>query len=262
MEKNLKYPYRQIIIVIAIIATIGVNVLANALPINGQNTGAISDRFGILFVPAGYVFAIWGVIYLGLGAFATYQVLPANKDNQRLKRIFPWVLGASAANIAWIFLWHYNQFPLTLAAMLGLLIFLILIFLKLEIGARKFSAAETWLVNAPWSVYLGWITVATIANFSQVLYFLNWDGFGVPAEGWAVIMLLAAVVVSALMAVTRGQPGYLLVIVWASIGIALKQAAYPLVSGAAWVSAAIILLLALWRIVQPPFVKGSVKKAK
>ncbi|NPV55187.1 MAG: tryptophan-rich sensory protein [Anaerolineae bacterium] len=255
----MKHPTRQIIIAVAVLATITVNILANALPINGQNTGEISDRFAILFVPAGYVFSIWGLIYLGLIAYVIYQLLPAQQGDQRLAGIFPWVLAASLSNIAWIFLWHYNQFPLTLLAMVALLISLIGIFIKLRIGTRQFSTADTWLVNIPWSIYLGWITVAMIANVTQVLYFINWDGFGLPAEVWAVVMLAAVVIVSAWMAVTRGQPAYLFVIVWASIGIALKQAAYPLVAGAAWATAGIVFLLAVWRIIRPPYLRRSAK---
>ena len=146
------------------------------LPFNGQETGAISDRFAIYFVPAGYVFSIWGLIYLGLIAYAIFQALPAQRENPRLRSIGGLFALASVANIAWIFLWHYEVFPATLAVMLVLLGSLIAIYLRLGTGLTQVSRAETWMVRVPFSVYLGWITVATVANATQLLYFLGWNG--------------------------------------------------------------------------------------
>jgi len=100
----------QIITILVTLLTITVNVLANALPLNGQDTGEISDRFDIYFVPAGYVFSIWGLIYLGLIAFTIYQALPSQKDNELIKKIYPAYWIGSLANIVWLFLWHYNIF--------------------------------------------------------------------------------------------------------------------------------------------------------
>src|SRR4030065_2376230 len=125
---------RQISVALTILATIVVNVLANALPINGQNTGAISDRFQVYFVPAGYVFAIWGVIYIGLIAFAIFQALPGQRENPRLRATGWWIALGGLANSAWIFLWHYQLFPLTVIAMLVLLAALIITYLRLGIG--------------------------------------------------------------------------------------------------------------------------------
>lgn len=237
---------RQIVVILAAVAMIIVNVLANALPINGQNTGEISDRFDIYFVPAGYVFSIWGLIYLGLIAYLIYQALPAQRNNERLNDIaFPFVI-SSLANIVWIFLWHYNLFPLTLVAMFTLLASLIVIYVRLMPGWRRASRAENLAVRAPFSIYLGWITVATIANVTQVLYYVGWNGWGIDAISWLTIMLTIAVVIAALMAWMRRDVAYLLVLVWAFIGIALKHAATPEVSRAAWVAAVIVALFAAW----------------
>jgi hypothetical protein len=236
---------RQIIVIVAALAMIVVNILANALPINGQNTGEISDRFDIYFVPAGYVFSIWGLIYIGLIAYAIYQALPAQRDDAQLDAIAgPFVL-SSLANIVWIFLWHYNRFPATLLAMLVLLASLILIYLRLGTGRTRADTAETWAVRVPFSIYPGWITVATIANVTQVLYYLGWNGFGLSAETWLTIMLAVAVVVAGLMAWTRRDVAYLLVLVWAFIGIALKHATVPPVTLSAWVATAAVALLVL-----------------
>ncbi len=242
MKRNI---LRQLIIVLSVILTIVVNGLANALPLNGQETGVISDRFEIFFVPAGYVFAIWGVIYLGLIAFAVYQALPAQRANPRLAAIdTPFVI-ASVANILWIFLWHYEVFPATLAVMLVLLVSLITVYLRLGVNRFKVPAVERWAVHLPFSIYLGWITVATVANATQLLYFMGWSGWGIAPQAWAAIMLAVATVLAGVMALTRRDAAYLLVLIWAFIGIALKHAATPTVATSAWVATGIVALLVL-----------------
>ncbi len=234
---------RQWVNVLAVIAVIVINGLANALPLNGQTTGEISDRFQVYFVPAGYVFAIWGLIYVALIAFAVYQALPAQRDNPRLRSIGYLFALSCAANIAWIFLWHYEVFPLTLVAMLSLLLLLIAIYLRLDIGRAQVPAAEKWLVHIPFSIYLGWITVATIANVTSLLDYLNWSGWGISPEAWTVIMLVAGVGIASAVSLTRGDVAYMLVIVWAFAGIAVKHAGTPVVATAAWVTTALAALM-------------------
>jgi benzodiazapine receptor len=234
---------RQAVNVLAVIATIVINGLANALPLNGQTTGGISDRFQVYFVPAGYVFSIWGLIYLALVAFAIYQALPAQRDNPRLRGIGYLFTLSCVANIAWLFLWHYEVFPLTLVAMLSLLLLLIAIYLRLDIGRARVPAAEKWLVHVPFSIYLGWITVATIANVTSLLDYLNWSGWGISPEAWTVIMLVAGVGIASAVSLTRGDVAYMLVIVWAFAGIAVKHTGTPVVATAAWVTTALAALM-------------------
>jgi translocator protein len=241
---------RQVLVVIAVAATIVVNGLANALPINGHQTGAISNMFPVYFVPAGYVFAIWGLIYIGLIAYAVYQALPAQRANPRLRSIGALFLLASVANIAWIFLWHYLQFPLTMVAMLVLLVSLIGIYLRLDIGRSNPPPGERWLVHLTFSIYLGWITVATIANATDLLNYWQWHGFGISDQVWLAIMLAVALAVAALVAFTRRDVAYLLVLAWAFAGIAVKQSAAPAVTTAAWVATAIVLILAAYSGIQ------------
>lgn len=241
---------RQWANVIAVVATVIINILANALPLNGQNTGEISDRFQVFFVPAGYVFSIWGVIYLGLIGFAIYQALPAQRENPRLRAIGYWFVYSSLANITWLFLWHYNYFELTVVAMLALLLSLIVIYQRLGIGKLRVPVGEFWLVQVPFSVYLGWVSVATIANITDTLYFLDWGGFGIAPEVWAVIMLAAAVVIAALLTWRRADIPYLLVFIWAFVGIAVKQSDTALVAYAAIVSAILCALLVILAIVR------------
>jgi benzodiazapine receptor len=231
---------RQVVNVLAVVATIAINGLANALPLNGRTTGEISDRFQVYFVPAGYVFSIWGLIYLALVAFAVYQALPAQRDNPRLRRIGTLFALSCLANVAWLFLWHYEVFSLTLVAMVALLLSLIAIYLRLEIGRAHASAAERWLAHVPFSIYLGWVTVATIANVTSVLDYANWNGWGIRPEAWTVIMLVAGTGIAAAVGFTRRDVAYMLVIVWAFVGIAVKHAGTPVVATAAWVTAAVV----------------------
>jgi hypothetical protein len=233
---------RQWINIIAAVATIVTNVLATTLPLNGQNTGAISDRFAVFFVPAGYVFSIWGLIYLGLMGYAIYQALPSQRKNPRLERIGYWFALSCAANIAWLFLWHYEQFPFTIVAMGLLLLSLLVIYLRLGIGRMPSSGLQKWLVELSFSVYLGWISVATIANATSVLDYLHWNSWGVAPELWAVVLLNVAAVLATLMSYSRGDLAYGLVIAWACVGIAVKQEGTQLVAVTAWVATGWILL--------------------
>ena len=242
MNKNL---LRQISVILAVVVTIVINALAESLPINGVGTGQISDTFKVFFVPAGYVFSIWGVIYLGFIAYAVFQALPGQRENPRLKATAGLFLLSCLANCAWIFLWHYLLFGWTLVAMFTLLVSLILIYIRLGIGREAVSHGETWAVRVLFSVYLGWITVATIANVSSVLYSIKWDGWGIGPQTWTVIMLAVAVALAGIMTLTRRDIAYLLVLVWAFVGIALKFPAVPLVSNAAWAASAAVAVLTL-----------------
>lgn len=252
---------RQIAIILATLATVTVNGLANALPINGQNTGEISDRFDVLFVPAGYVFAIWGLIYAGLIAYTIFQALPAQKENPRLRSIGWIYVLASIANSVWIFLWHYELLPLTLIVMLVLLACLLVIYQRLGINRTQVSRGERWTVQIPFSIYLGWITVATIANVTDLLWSLGWNGFGLSAEAWFLIMLGATIIIAGLMAFTRGDVAYLLVLVWALIGIAVKHSGMQTLVLAAAVSAGIVVLFIVIGVVRrgsrPPVAASS-----
>jgi hypothetical protein len=242
---------RQVVNFLAVIGTIAMNGLANALPLNGQLTGEISDRFRVIFVPAGYVFSIWGLIYVGLLAFAVFQALPSQRQNAGLRRIGYLPSLSGVANVAWLFLWHYNLFGWTLVVMLLLLAGLLAIYLRLGIGKTPaVGAGELCAVRVPFSIYLGWITVATLANVTDVLSLTAWDGFGIGPEAWAVILLVLATLLALAMAATRRDAAYILVLTWAFAGIGVSQAGLPLVSTAAWITAAVTALLAAWALVR------------
>lgn len=239
---------RQALVILSLTMTIVVNGLANALPLNGKNTGEISDSFDVYFVPAGYVFSIWSVIYLALIGYAVYQALPAQRTDRRLRSIGYLFVLSNIANSAWIFLWHYEYFAATLVVMTILLLTLIAIYRRLNRGNWNPTTAQKWLVKIPFSIYLGWITVATIANATSVLDYVGWGGFGIAPEVWAVIMLAVATGVGLLFSLRKGDVAYVLVLIWAFVGIAVAQWDTPLVAWTALIAAVVlgISLLSGW----------------
>ena len=241
---------RQAANLLSVLLALAVNILASALPLNGQNTGEISDRFQVYFVPAGYVFSIWGLIYIGWIAFTIFQFQSSQKESPRLRRLGYLFALSNLANAAWLFCWHYNLFGLSVLVMLTLLGLLIASYLRLNVNRARVSPGEYWSVDVMFSVYLGWITVATVANFTAWLYFVGWNGFGIPAQTWAVIMLAIASLLGLVMALTRQDVGYLAVLVWAFIGIAVKQTPAPLVVTGAWLAAAAMAVLAVFSLIR------------
>lgn len=240
MSKDL---LRQALVVIALVITIGLNGLANALPINGQTTGDVANRFPTFFTPAGYVFSIWGLIYVGLIAYAVFQALPGQRSNQKLRTIAPLFLLSSVANCAWLLLWHYNFITLSMVAMLLLLVTLIAIYTQLDIGGPKTSTSERWLVDAPFRVYLGWITVATIANATVVLYNLGWNGWGIDGPTWGALLVVVATVIGGAIVLKRGDWAYGSVLVWAFVGLFVKYSDTPILSLTAATMAGVVVLL-------------------
>ena len=241
---------RQLANALSVAVALTINILASTLPLNGQNTGEISDRFQVYFVPAGYVFAIWGIIYIGWIAFAIYQFRAAQKESPRLRNLGYLFALSGIFNAAWLFCWHYNLFGLSVLVMLTLLGLLIASYLKLNVGRTAVSSAEKWSVDVPFSIYLGWITVATVANVTDYLYFINWNGFGIAPQAWAVIMLVVACLLGILMTITRRDSGYVFVLVWSFAGIAQKQSDTALVANSAWVATVFVLGLAIYSILQ------------
>jgi len=241
---------RQYVNLLSVILALTVNILASTLPLNGQNTGEISDRFQVYFVPAGYVFAIWGLIYLGWIAFIIFQFRGSQKESARLRRLGYLFALSNMANAAWLFCWHYNLFGLSVLVMFTLLGLLIASYLRLNVNRSSVTPAEYWFVDVLFSVYLGWITVATVANVTDWLYLVEWNGFGIHAQTWAIIMLAVASLLGLGMALRRRDVGYLSVLVWAFIGIAMKQTPAPAVVLSAWIAAALMLALGVFSLIR------------
>jgi len=253
-----KVTLSQIITVLVTVVTITINILANALPLNGLNTGEISDRFDILFVPAGYVFSIWGVIYLGLIAFTIFQALPAQSENELLRKIYPAYWAVSIANVIWLFLWHYEIFAFTWIAMLVLLASLLYTYIQISARRPGLDRNQQLFVRLPFSIYLGWVSVASIANISQVLYYFKWSGWGITPVIWAVMMLTVAVLLGLAMLVRENDVPYTLVLVWALVGIWVSQSDTALVAGAALIGAGVLALASL---AMPFFHRAALRSA-
>lgn len=243
---------RPFLNLLAILAAFGINILANIAPFNGQTIGEISNTVfrEVLITPANYAFAIWGLIYLGLISLGIYQVLPRQRQNANLRRIGYLLILASLAQIFWIFLFQYRLFTLSLLAMLGILLPLIVIYLRLEIGLRRVSKREKWLIQVPLSIYLAWISVATIVNVATTLYDLGWDGWGINPEVWSAIALLSGAAIGAIVGIQRADPAFVLVIVWALVAIAIRRANIPLVAITSGGLASALIFLIIFKLLR------------
>ena len=229
--------------IIAFAFTVIVNSLAGSTTLlGGVNTAQISDSNPTLITPAGYVFSIWGIIYVLLGVFVVFQALPSQKEKEYTKKIGWLFVLSSIINIAWLFLWQYEFLTLSVVLMFLLLASLILIYTRLGIGKSPVPLREKLAVHVPFSVYLGWITIASIANVSVTLVSVNWNGFGISSEIWASLIIIVALVITLLVLATRRDIAYGLVIVWALIGIAVKQSGNQNIVTLTEASAIVILL--------------------
>lgn len=191
------------------------NVVAISLPLNGQATNEISDRYDTLFAPIGSTFAIWGLIYLLLGVYTVVQLVA---DNAVIRAITPWFIASSLLNGAWIVAWHYEVLWLSAVIIAALLWTLIRI--NQHTTAARTTLGSTFALRVPFAVYFGWVTVATVANVSALLVQAGFaGGFWLSAETWTVVILIVAVVIGSFTAVLNSSPAYALVLVWAFWGI-------------------------------------------
>jgi benzodiazapine receptor len=228
--------------IVALALTITVNALASTFALNGRTTAQVSDLYPALVTPAGYVFSIWGIIYTLLLVFVIFQALPSQREKPFLGKISAFFVLSSILNVSWLLLWHYDQIVLSVVLMFALLATLIAVYLRLNVGKAAVSWKEKVCVHLPFSVYLGWITVASIANVAAALVSVQWDGFGLASDLWSVLVIVVALLITLAVAVTRKDFAYGLVLIWALVGIAVKQSAYPNIVLAAEISAIIIAI--------------------
>ncbi len=237
--------------ILAFAVMILVNVLSNALPINGQSMADISARYPSLFTPAGFTFSIWGVIYLALLAFVTWQALPAQRDNRQIARISPWFKINCIANAAWLIAFHYDQLVLSMLLMLVVLATLIRIYriLIAEIDAAPFL--QHLVLYLPFSIYIGWIVAATIANASILQTAFDLNAAGLDPVSWTLLKLALAGAIGATMLLRFRDVPFAVAVAWAAYGIAAMQSATPAVSGAA----ATLSLLLLFLVIRDGFLR-------
>jgi benzodiazapine receptor len=237
---------RRILTVASYLVTLAVNGAANALPINGQQTGEISDRYEVYVVPAGYVFGVWGVIYLGLGAFTVYQAVRGDHPVVRRLGWLPAITGL--LNIAWILCFHYGWFALSVVIMMALLATLIAIYRRIH-KVADLDRSALWAIAIPFSIYLGWITVAAVANVAQTLDALGFEPVLLPGPWLASIVLAAVAVIGGRFVIRNDDAAYGAVIVWAFTGVAVKEASTPVVSVVAAVGAMAVAAISITRLV-------------
>ena len=215
---------------VSFLVMIVMNVLANTIRLNGFTTGEVSDRYPNLFAPAGYTFAIWGLIYLLTALYVLYQLgifrgKEATGNEKALFRVAVAFTISNVANTVWIFAWHYLNIPLSMAMTLIMLVSLGII---MEILHKKtLSTREKLFVRLPFSVYFGWITVATIANAVVLLVSLGWDRWGLSESFWMVVILIVGVLIGAARIHRGVDLAYGLVLVWAYTGILVKHVTPP-----------------------------------
>lgn len=253
-HETLHFKNKSIFNTLAFIIMIAANALAVLLPINGKTTAQISEEYPNMFAPAGFTFSIWGVIYLSLLAFIIYQLWLAfsNKQPEALSRAMQkmkdWFLISSVANACWLFSWHYRLIPVSVVIILMLFISLLIIHLNFGIGTTPASRQEKIFIHFPFSLYLGWIAIATIANITTLLVYAGWEGTMHRQIIWTIVMIGIGTGLSMFMILLRNNIVYALVSVWAFYGILLKRKAADVIDENAIIHTCIIAITISWQL--------------
>ncbi len=231
---------QQILVIVATIGMIIFNWLAAAGIPGGIATGAVSDKYQTKLTPAGYAFAIWSLIYLGMIAFSIYQALPSNTDRFRgLRRIY---ILSCVANCAWLYLWHQEMIVVCLAVIFILLGTLAFINIKLQ---NTETNGEFWLAKVPFGLYFGWVTAATILNAAIALVYLNVKVSDSTAVILGAVLILIAAVLGVIIRWKLRNYFYPLAIAWALTAIAVKQSGQTLIVASAAIGVIACLLAAI-----------------
>ncbi|WIV19613.1 TspO/MBR family protein [Paenibacillus polygoni] len=228
-----------------LILVIVVNALANILPIGGRTTQEVSELYPVLITPAGYAFIIWSVIYLLLAGFVIFQFLPSQKNRNTTAQVGIWFFISCLANAGWIILWQNLQIGWSVLVILILLFSLIQMYVRTR-DIPSPTPGETWFVKLPFSIYLGWVSVATLINITVWLSKLGWSGFNLGDQTWAIILLLLGSIVAFAVSYRYNDFILPLVFVWAYIAIGVKQSDTLAVSYTAIGLAIVIFLFAVW----------------
>lgn len=236
---------RQLVNVAVLVLVLWLNGLAGSGALSGESIGLLANRYRSTFLPANWVFGIWSLIYLSLFLFTVYQALPAQRDNQALRRIgWGWAVNG-ALNIGWIVLFSFALFGPALLVMLGLLINLIWIVERTGWPEGRLGWGDRILIAYPFGIYLAWISVAVIANTFQYLTYLEWGGFGLSAELWSAVMMVVGTGLAGFMVLHRGNWLFPLVFSWAFWGIADRYAEVPVITNTAYAMIGLCLALVL-----------------
>jgi len=231
---------------LALGSTIFINYLSNTGLMNNTTIGEVSDGYRSLFTPAGYTFAIWGIIYLLLFSFAIYQgrsLLVKVKDDSFVLKTGWWFIASCLFNSLWIFAWIYEYTGLSCVFIFLLLISLLKIVMnnRMELDDKPFPIIS--FVWWPFVIYSGWVTVASIANVSTYLMKIDWNGFGLSDTVWTLIMIAIAISVNLVVTWKRNMREFALVGAWALVGIGnANKITNDIVMYFAFASAAVLLI--------------------
>lgn len=218
---------RSYLVLLATIGMIAFNWLAAIGRVNGVSPSDISERYPAPITPAGYAFSIWSLIYLGMIAFSIYQLLPANIA--RFRNIRSLYIMTCALNCAWIYMWHSDQIAICLVLIFLLAVCLFLINLKLS---ETDGMGEYWFVKAPFGIYFGWVTAATLVNFSILLVHWNVEISQTGRTWIAVGLILFAAALGVIIRIRLVNYLYPLAIAWALTAIGVKQSGQTLIVAA------------------------------
>lgn len=231
---------------IALIVTLVINYLSNTGIFNGNTMATVSARYQNYFTPAGYAFAIWGLIYLGLLAFVSYQgrsLFKKTADEWPVLEIGWWFVISCAANSLWVFAWLYDYTGLSVIIMIVLLISLIKIIFNTRMELDDLPLKKIAFVWWPFCLYSGWITVALVADVAAWLTKIQWNGFGISGITWTIVMIIVAGIINLIVTWNRNMREYALVASWALIAIAVANwnTAQPIVNTAIGVASVLFI---------------------
>jgi len=210
----------------SVILVIAVNYISQAIRINETTIGEVSNKYFNLFTPAGYAFAIWGLIFLALLAYGVFQVRRAflsDKQSDFIEQTGYWFFIANLLNCAWVFAFAYEYTGLSVLIMLGILVSLIKIILNTNMERWDAPIGVIAFVWWPICLYSGWIAVATIANITAYLSKLGWEGGFLSESVWTIIMILVATALNLIMIKTRNMREFAAVGVWALFAIYIRH---------------------------------------
>jgi len=226
--------------IFAFVITLVVNGLASASILGGKTTAEISNQYFTLITPAGYVFAIWGIIYALLAVFLVYQALPSQRGSTFQGRVSVLFILSCLFNVGWIFLWQYGYIALSVPFIVALWATLAAIYFRLRVGKSNPPLREKACIQLPFSVYFGWITVATFAGAAAALSYAGWVKWTPADATWGILLAAIVLAISLTVVTTRRDIAYGLVIIWAFVGIAANQSAVPNIVYVAEIGAAIV----------------------
>jgi hypothetical protein len=211
--------------IISFLGTMVLNYLSNAIPINGKNMAELSAQYPNEFVPAGYTFSIWLIIYLFLIGFCIYQAGGDTERTETTRKMGYLFILTNVFNVSWLLLWHYEMVLFSVFAMISLLITLIAIHQRFGIPDKRQKTSQKLWVQVPFSIYLGWIIIATVANITAWLVDLGWNGEPMTGAFWAIVMIAIATLLNMVILASRKNYVIPLVAIWAILGIISRQRA-------------------------------------